>query len=200
MLHPPSFAEPGEQRWVSCQPDSSSVLLSHVPPTWLNMTNSPSQNKPRGVFCSTTEPLHPQSPLCPCANGVQHSHHPTAPIPLHKQTPNGLYIGWMSYYIRKAVFLIDIRTEREHELMKGTGYIFCPCVFCLVPAEKLDTLCSANDLSAAITVYTAASESYPCAFWHTSPQCLTWGMDLWPEHQGSATVLEDQIYYQIIAS
>lgn len=48
---------------------------------------------------------------------------------------------------------------RGHELMKGTGRVFCP-----VPAEKRDTLCSASELSAAITVYTAASESYPCAF------------------------------------
>lgn len=48
--------------------------------------------------------------------------------------------------------------------MKETGRIFCPRAFCLVPAEKRDTLCSANELSAAITVYTAASEPYPCAF------------------------------------
>lgn len=48
--------------------------------------------------------------------------------------------------------------------MKGTGGIFCPRVFCLVPAEKRDTLCSANGLSAAITVYTAPLEPYPGAF------------------------------------
>ena len=68
---------------------------------------------------------------------------------------------------KKALFLIGIRTEtaeREHELMKGTGRIFCPRVFCPVPAEKRDTLCSANELSAAITVYTASSEPCPCGF------------------------------------
>lgn len=182
MPHPPSLAEPGEQRWGSCQPDSSSVLSSHVPPTWLNMTNSPSQNKPRGVSCATADPLHAQAPLCPCANGAQHPSRPTAPIPLQKQTPNhGFYTGWMSWCIRKALFLIGIRTEtaeREHELMKGTGRIFCPRIFCLVPAEKRDTLCSANELSATITVYTAASETYPCAFWHCAPQACMSGLGI----------------------
>lgn len=75
----------------------------------------------------------------------------------------------MSWYFTRALFLIGDGTKttgREHELMKGTGRIFCPCVFCLVPAEKRDTLCSANELSAAITVYTAASEPFPRAFWH----------------------------------
>lgn len=78
------------------------------------------------------------------------------------------------------MFLIDSRTETaegEHELMKGTGRILCPCSFCLVPAEKLDILCSANELSAAITVYTAASEPRLCAFWRGAPQGLTRSMD-----------------------
>lgn len=71
----------------------------------------------------------------------------------------------MSQHMRKAAVLIGGRTktaQSEHELMKGR--IFCPRVFCLVPAEKRDTLCSANMLSAAITVYTAAWEPNPCAF------------------------------------
>lgn len=104
----------------------------------------------------------------------------------------------MSEYIRKAQFLIGIRTEtaeREHELMRGTGHIFCPHVFCLVPAEKRDTLCSANELSAAITVYTASPEPYPCAFWHGAPQGSTQSMDVWPRHQGSMTVVQ---VYQIM--
>lgn len=114
-----------------------------------------------------------------------HPPRPIAPIPLQKQTPHhGLYTVWTPWYIRKALFLIDIRTEtaeREHELMKGTGRIFCPCVFCLVPAEKRDTVCSANELSAAITVYTAAAEPHPYAFltWcstmlNTKHGCLAW--------------------------
>ncbi len=148
---------------------------------WTWLTVHP-RTKPRGVSCATADPLHAQAPLCPCANGAQHPSRPTAPIPLQKQTPNhGFYTGWTSWCIRKALFLIGIRTEtaeREHELMKGTGRIFCPRVFCLVPAEKRDTLCSANELSAAITVYTAASETYPCAFWHCAPQAWMAGLGI----------------------
>lgn len=79
--------------------------------------------------------------------------------------------------------------QSEHELMKGR--IFCPRVFCLVPAEKRDTLCSASMLSAAITVYTAAWEPNPCAFWHGAPQCLTRSTNVWPGHQGNTTVTQE---------
>lgn len=69
-------------------PASQTVLLCHhhVPPTWLCMINSPSQNKPRGVSCATSDHLHAQAPLCPRANGAQHPHglHPPH---------NGLYLG-----------------------------------------------------------------------------------------------------------
>lgn len=71
--------------------------------------------------------------------------------------------------IRKALFLIGVGTktaESEHELMKAAGRVLCPRVFCLDPAEKRDTLCSASELSAAIMVYTASPEPYPRAFWH----------------------------------
>lgn len=111
-------------------------------------------------------------------------------LPHPSPSNHGLYTECC---FRKALFLIGISTEtaeKERELMKGTGRIFCPCVFCLVPAEKRDTLCSANELSTAITVYTAASEPYPCAFWHCAPQCLTGSMDVWPGHQGSTTVIQ----------
>lgn len=108
-------------------------------------------------------------------------------------TPKTCYLcRMMSQHMRKAAVLIGGRTktvQSEHELMKGR--IFCPRVFCLVPAEKRDTLCSASMLSAAITVYTAAWEPNPCAFWHGAPQCLPRSTNVWPGHQGNTTVTQE---------
>lgn len=52
----PPLAEPGEQRWGSCQPASSSVPLPCA--TNLYMINSLSQNKPRGVVQHLTTYMH----------------------------------------------------------------------------------------------------------------------------------------------
>lgn len=125
--------------------------------TWLPV--HPRTN-PGGVPRATADPLHAQSQLCPRASTWSRR-----TLPLQKQTHHhGLYAGWTPWNIRKAVFLIGIRietAEREHELMKEKGCIFCPCVFCLVPAEKRDTVCSPDELSAAITAYTVTLESHP---------------------------------------
>lgn len=156
------------------------------------------QNKPRGVsLCNGRPPTCTSSALSLC----KWSAAPISPCHTHPPSKNkhlimAFYAGeWCPGCIRKkALFLIGIKietAEREHELMKGTGRIFCPCVFCLVPAEKRDTLCSANELSAAITVYTASSEPCPCGFWHGAPQCLTRSMDVWPGHQGNTTVTQE---------
>lgn len=140
----------------SFQPDSLSALSSHVPATWLNMINCPSER--RGSSPPTGGPQRTQAPLCPCANDARP--HPTPRLP-----KNILRIKpFKPQIIRKALFLLGQRATSEHELMKATGRVFCPHVFCRNPAEKRDTLCSASELSAAIMVYTASPEPYPCAF------------------------------------
>ena len=72
MPHPPSLAEPSERRWGSCQPDSSSVLSSHVPSTWLNMTNSPSipEQTQGGLLCNGRPPTCTSSALSLCKWGA----------------------------------------------------------------------------------------------------------------------------------
>lgn len=66
MPHPPlPRLNPMNRDEGSCQPDSSSAPSSHVPPTWLNMTNSASQNKPkRGSLVQRRPPTCASLALC----------------------------------------------------------------------------------------------------------------------------------------
>lgn len=77
-----SLAEHGEQRCDSCQPDSSSVLSSHVTPTWLNMTNSRPQNKPKGgLLCNDRPSTRTSSALSVCKWGAAPNSSPPHPSP-----------------------------------------------------------------------------------------------------------------------
>lgn len=81
MPPPPSLPERG----VSSQPDSLSAPSSHVPPTWLNTINRPSEDNPRGSLVQTacTSP-----PLSLCKQGTASPNLPTPPPVSQKQTPN----------------------------------------------------------------------------------------------------------------
>lgn len=168
-------------------------FVSAVLPCATNLAEheSPIPGQTQGVSCAASD-----SPGCkrftvssPASCCCSHACPPSKII----ITPKTCYLcRMMCQHMRKAAVLIGGRTktaQSEHELMKGR--IFCPRVFCLVPAEKRDTLCSASMLSAAITVYTAAWEPNPCAFWHGAPQCLTRSTNVWPGHQGNTTVTQE---------
>lgn len=184
----PRWTQRTEMRFLPARQFVSSVL-----PCAINLAEHDEQSihprtNPGGSLVQRPTPY--MHKLCFVLVKVGRNTHLDHPSPFQKQTP---HTGWMSWCIRKALFLIGIRTEtavRGHELMKGTGHIICPCVFCLIPAEKRDTLCSANELSAAITVYTAASKPYPCAFWHCAPPCLTRSMNVWPGRQGNTAIMQ----------
>lgn len=176
-----SRSEPGEQRWGSCQPDSSSVLSSHVPPTWLNMTNSPSQNKPRGVSCATTDPLHAQAPLCPCTNGAQHPSCPAAPIPLQKQTNHGLlYRVDVLVHWKSSVFnWYQDRDSREGTWAneRNGTHLLSPCLLSRPSWETGYTVFCQQAVSGNYGLHCRLRAP---SLWHCAPQCdtkhgrLTW--------------------------
>lgn len=99
--------------------------------------------------------LPPHTSTTLCANDAQplptRSPSPSRPLP---RAP----LGWVS----RSRLLIGVRTKTaasEHELMEAAGRALCSRLFCLVPVQKRDAPCSANKLSAAITLYTAAPPS-----------------------------------------
>lgn len=180
-------------RWTQMRLLPARRFVSAVLPCATNLAEheSPIPGQTQGVSCAASD-----SPGCkrftvssPASCCCSHACPPSKII----ITPKTCYLcRMMSQHMRKAAVLIGGRTktaQSKHELMKGR--IFCPRVFCLVPAEKRDTLCSASMLSAAITVYTAAWEPNPCAFWHGAPQCLTRSTNVWPGHQGNTTVTQE---------
>lgn len=125
MCPPPT--EPHEQRCGSCQPDSSSVLSSHVPPTWLNMTNRPTQNIPRGVSCAMTPPPKKNSALSLCKRSVpstpsHYTHPPCKNKHLLMAFMQGGYAGTLEklWYIRKPLFFIFFNWYKDRGSNEGT--------------------------------------------------------------------------------